>query len=91
MTRLDMSNYKRGMSHETYPSEERLRAVLLDRAHTFMEITGRKPTEVGKAAMNDPAFLPRLKKGRGFRLSTFSRVMGWLDANWPATSSMRGE
>lgn len=78
------------MSNETYPSEERLRQALLGRADEFMKITGRNPTEVGKAVMNDPAFLPRLKKGRGFKLSTYSRVMGWLDQNWP-DASMRGE
>lgn len=71
------------MTRETYPSEDHIRESLLARAEAFREITGLSKTDIGKAAVNDPAFLHQVSKGRNFTISTYSRAMGWLDDNWP--------
>lgn len=71
------------MTHDTYPSEDQIRESLLARADAFRKLTGCSKTEIGKAAVNDPAFLHQVSKGRNFTISTYSRAMGWLDENWP--------
>lgn len=43
-------------------------------------------SEIGKAAVNDPAFLHQVAKGRNFTVGTYAKAMGWLDEHWPRES-----
>lgn len=69
---------------DTYPSEAAIRESLLKRADAFNEATGMSRTDIGRAAVSDPAFLHQVAKGRNFTVGTYSKAMDWLDQNWPA-------
>ena len=72
--------------HQSYPSETAIRDSLLQRSVEFSEATGMSRSEIGKAAVNDPAFLHQVAKGRNFTVGTYAKAMGWLDEHWPRES-----
>lgn len=71
------------MSIDLYPSESQIRSALLGRVEKFTELTGIKPSAIGKQAVNDPAFVLRIRGGNNFTVDTYRRFMTWLDENWP--------
>ena len=71
--------------HLEYPTAESLRDYLLDCADKFHTCTGMPQSEIGRRAVNDPAFLSQIAQGRDFRVRTFDVFMGWLDDNWLVT------
>jgi hypothetical protein len=66
-----------------FPTEDALREFLLLSAGQFHTLTSMPYTEIGKRALNDPAFLSQIRQGRNFRVRTFESFMAWLDSNWP--------
>jgi hypothetical protein len=71
------------MTSADYPTDADIRAVLLRRAEQFARVTGMPPSAIAKQSVNDPAFFLRLARGRNFTVSTYQRVMSWLDRHWP--------
>lgn len=70
----------------SYPTEIEIREAVLARAGEFQRITGASFSDVGKRALNDTALLFQIASGRNIQLATYSRLMTWFDANWPADS-----
>lgn len=70
-----------------YPTEEEIRAALLDRVAKFCDLTGCSITAVGQQAVNDTAFIHDIKNGKNFTVARFQRAMDWLDENWPQTEA----
>src|SRR5262245_66069316 len=68
---------------EPYPTDRDIRAAMLSRADEFTEITGMSAADIGKKAMNDPAFVYQIRAGRNFNIATYRRFMAWLDKKWP--------
>ena len=66
-----------------YPTEKRLRALLIVRVNHFMALTGCSRSEIGTEALNDKAAVGRIEKGSNFQIATYQRLMSWLDNNWP--------
>jgi hypothetical protein len=58
---------------------------LLRRLAQFSAISGMSKSAIGKQALNDSAFVFRIET-QDVTLSTYSKVMRWLDANWPEKS-----
>lgn len=73
-----------GESAVPFPSEKAIRGALLARAHEFSRLTGMSAADIGKRAINDPAFLYQVEEGRNFTILTYRRFMAWLDKRWPA-------
>lgn len=71
-----------------YPTGEELRAALLDRVTRYSHVTGVAQSAIAKDSLNDPAFFTRLAQGRNFTVSTYQRVMDWLDVHWPSSSAL---
>lgn len=71
------------MSDIIHPSDEDIRAALVERVARFVTLTGRSRTEIGLKAVNDSAIIGRIQGGRNFTVETYGRLMAWLDANWP--------
>lgn len=76
------------MTHAKYPTDDDIRAALLGRAAQFTKTTGMAQSAVAKHSVNDPAFFLRLSQGRNFTVSTYQRVMTWLDCHWPDTATI---
>lgn len=66
-----------------HPSDDDIRAGLVERVGQFVILTGRSRTEIGRKAVNDSAVIHRIATGGNFTLETYGRLMAWLDANWP--------
>lgn len=71
------------MPEQVYPKDYQIRAALLRRAAQFTGITGASAAAIGRHAVNDPGFVPRIARGQNFTVSTYQRVMDWLDTHWP--------
>ena len=52
--------------------------TLLHRIELFLRRSGETPTAFGQAAMNDPAFVRDLRRGRQPRPNTEERVRAFL-------------
>lgn len=63
--------------------EHELRQFLLRLAAAFTGATGRSSKTIGKKALNDNKFYPRIERGDGFSVKTYDRVVQWLSDNWP--------
>lgn len=53
--------------------------VLLHGIDEYCARTGTPPTRFGAALMGDSAFVGTLRGGLDLRLSTFAKLMSWLD------------
>jgi hypothetical protein len=53
-------------------------AALLREIDTFLDSTGMKPTNLGRGALNDPAFYGKLRKGRRLFAETEEKVRGFM-------------
>jgi hypothetical protein len=59
---------------------ESIRSALLDRAAKYCQDRNTSLSAIGLAAVNDSKFLARVKSGLSFNVSTYQKVMDWLDA-----------
>lgn len=68
-----------------YPDERQIRAALIERSKEFARITGMSLGAIGEAALKDSKFLYLLttEPKKNFKLSTYTRLMKWLDKQWP--------
>ena len=55
----------------------RTEALLRD-VDAFLSLTGMKPTNLGRGALNDPAFYIKLKRGRRLFSETEDKVRGFM-------------
>jgi hypothetical protein len=53
-------------------------AVFLQQVEAFLERTGMSPTAFGKAACNDPNFVPDLRKGRKPNLDLVESIQKFM-------------
>lgn len=53
-------------------------AELLRDIDAFLQLTGMKPTNLGRASINDPMLYSDLKKGRRLWEDTEQRVRGFM-------------
>ena len=74
------------MPSKRYPTEKQIRTALIQRIDAFIKVTGLTKSSVGKEAVGDPAFVGRLFGGN-FTVTTYGRVMKFLDDNWPRRSA----
>lgn len=59
---------------------EQVRASLLKRIDAYKEATGKSDSAVGKDCMNDDKWVKRIRAGGSFNLTTYQRILDWLDA-----------
>jgi hypothetical protein len=69
-----------------YPTHQQIRAALVNRAAEYTQITGVSMSAIGRKSVRDPAFVQRLAQGQNFTVTTYQRVMDWLDNHWPSSS-----
>lgn len=75
----EVSRYCIAMSTKPITADD-VRAALLTRIDTYKAETGKSDSAVGKDAMNDDKWVKRIRAGGSFNLTTYQRVMEWLDA-----------
>ncbi len=52
---------------------------LLRRIETYLERSGARPTNFGRAAIRDPSLVRDLRRGRELRPETAARIRAFLD------------
>jgi hypothetical protein len=57
-----------------------VRQHLLARAKAYCEAKNTSFSAIGKEAISDDRFLARVERGDNFTLSTYQRVIDWIDA-----------
>jgi hypothetical protein len=62
-----------------YPTEQEIRAALIERVTAYCHTADITPRILFKRAINDPNFFKKLEKGGNFTLRTYQRVHHWLD------------
>lgn len=67
----------------SFPSVDDLRRALESRVAEFGNLTGMSTSDIGVRAVNDGAVVERIVGGENFQARTYSRLMDWLDCNWP--------
>ena len=65
-----------------------IRKALLDRARRHCKDHDTSLSAIGLAAVNDSKFLTRVESGFGFNITTYQKVMDWLDAQSAAPQPM---
>jgi hypothetical protein len=65
------------------PTDSEIRNGLLDRCDTYCLLTGCSLSLLGRRAVNDPASIFRIRDGSNFTISTYGRLMAYLDKHWP--------
>lgn len=75
-------------------AEQPINNDLLNEINDFIEVYNQvsqskdmNPTRFGILALNDPAFVTSLKKGRDLRRSTEERVRSFIKSNLPSHNS----
>jgi hypothetical protein len=58
-----------------------MRETLLEKIDKFCARTGTPPTTIGAVVLNNYAFVSNLRDGLDVRLSTYQKVMKWLENN----------
>lgn len=58
---------------------EEIRDNLIHKARRYCSETGESFSSIGLAAINDNRFLVRVAEGKGFNISTYQRMMDWID------------
>lgn len=71
------------MPDEKYPTEEKLRSILLERAEEFCELTDTSLSNLGKTIAKDTSLFSQIRSGRNFTVALYTKVNEWLDENWP--------
>ena len=56
-----------------------IRKALLYRARKYCSDHGTSLSAIGLAAVNDSKFLARVESGAGFNITTYQKVIDWLD------------
>jgi hypothetical protein len=56
-----------------------LKQTLLDDIEAFLASTGMKHTAFGSRALNDPAFVTRLREGKDIQTKTIERVRAFME------------
>lgn len=59
-------------------STQTLAQQFLDEIEAFLTLTGTDPTSFGRAAVNDPTFVFRLRSGRSPTAKTIDAVRGYI-------------
>jgi hypothetical protein len=77
------------MEPASAPNHDTIRDAMVACAREYVRLTGNPISAVGKNAVNDPAFISQVEKGRNFTIEMYRRVMSWLDDNWPPESRHR--
>lgn len=67
------------MNRSAYPTDAEIRATLLTRADEFCRVTKMARSTLGDKAVGDSSFLHRVKKGSGFTIGIYQRVMSYMD------------
>jgi hypothetical protein len=67
----------------SYPTEDDLRRALETRVGEFGKATGMTASNIGTHAINDAAAIGRIVVGENFKVETYSRLMTWMESNWP--------
>lgn len=73
------------------PTADDIRKALLTRAAEFSTLTGKGFSRISEEAMKDSKFLSDIQKGRNFTVSTYQRVIDWIDAAEIAFKAERAE
>lgn len=60
-------------------TEKDIRACLVTRAKGYAQAAGTSLSAIGLAAVGDNKFIFRVESGLSFQVSTYQRVMDWLD------------
>lgn len=69
-----------------------LRDQLLADIEAFLTRTGMDPSRFGRDAMNDPAFVPRLRDGADVRARTVDRIRKFMSEHGrPLARKAKGE
>jgi hypothetical protein len=71
------------MNDRSYPTDATLRDSLIERVERFIALAGGSRTSVGRDAVGDGHFVHDVANGDGFTITRYSRLMTWLDDNWP--------
>jgi hypothetical protein len=66
-----------------YPTDQEIRAALIERMHAFCAATGRAPSMVCRVVMNDTTFYAKLVAGGNFTIETYARFHACFDKYWP--------
>lgn len=68
-----------------------IRDALLHEIDAFLARTGMEPSRLGKDAVNDPAFVHRLRAGADVRTRTVDRIREFMAAYRPLARRRRAE
>lgn len=61
------------------PMTRTISEQFLARIEAFLARTGTKPTEFGRMALGDPAFVLNLRRGRSPTLATADKILSYMD------------
>ena len=64
-----------------YPTEDEVRVALLERMLEHSIVTGTPLWEISRSAIGRHGFIYEIARGGDFRISSFGRVMRWLDGH----------
>lgn len=53
--------------------------TLLEEIEAYLKATGETPAGFGKAALKDPSFVLRLRRGRNYTMATYRKVMKFIE------------
>lgn len=67
------------MKKQTVITSQDIRTALLDRAVKYRETTGVSFSRMSTAALGDNKFLANVQAGKNFTVSTYQRMLDWLD------------
>ena len=57
------------------------RAALVDMVNAHLDSSGVSATQFGYAAVGDPGFVGKLRRGHDFRVSTIEKAVNYLKNN----------
>lgn len=61
------------------PTDQEIREELLKRADTLRRRTGKSLSEIGREAVQDTAFMGRVRNGKNITLKVYQRALDWFD------------
>ena len=72
-----------------YPTESEIRSALIERMQAFCDASGKAPSMVCRAVMNDTTFFSKIVAGGNFTIATYQRFQTHFDKNWPRVPAER--
>lgn len=60
---------------------------LLKEVEAFLKRTGMAPTTFGEVVMADPTFVFKLREGRDSKMSTYVKVLNYIEKNSKKTAA----